>query len=147
METVQPSFIVEGSPLSPTVHIVLPPELQEAAKALAAENIHPAWSKARQRGRHFVITTNSLDDISEIADYARVGIEEPEPDTSKRKRQALQILLDRASRYAVLEPMGACHCIATKWRHMPLKSTKATARTMKELQAKQEGFVTKCDNA
>lgn len=140
MDTLQPSFIVEGSPLSPTVHIVLPPELQDVAKALAAENIHPVWSKAKHRGRHYVITTNSLDDISEIADYARVGIEEPEPDTSKRRRQALQILLDRASRYAVLEPMGVCHCIATKWRHLPLKSTKATARTMKELQAKQGGF-------
>ena len=67
MDTHQPSFIVEGTPLAPTVHIVLPPELQEDAKALAAENVHPAWSKAQHRGRHFVITTNILDDLSELA--------------------------------------------------------------------------------
>jgi len=133
MDSHQPSFIVEGTPLAPTVHIVLPPELQEDAKALAAENVHPAWSKGHRRGRHFVITTNVLDDISELADYARVGIEEPEPDLSKRKRQALQILLDRANRHAVLEPMGVCHCIATEWRDKPLPSHKAAYKTTLEL--------------
>lgn len=135
MNVEQPSFIVDSLP--PTVHIVVPPELKADAEALAAENIHPAWSKAQHRGRHFVIATNCLDDISEIADYARVGIEEPEPGISKRKRQALQILLDRANRHAELEPMGHCHCLATKWRKQPLQSTKRTARTMKELQSRQ----------
>ena len=146
MDTHQPSFIVEGTPLAPTVHIVLPPELQEDAKALAAENVHPAWSKAQRRGRHFVITTNVLDDLSELADYARVGIEEPEPNLSKRKRQALQILLDRADRHAVLEPMGHCHCIATKWRERPLPSHKAAYRTTLELREKA-GSVKNCYKA
>ncbi len=146
MAIQQPSFIVEGTPLSPTVHIVLPPELQDDAKALAAENIHPAWNKAQRRGRHFVITTNSLDDLSELADYARVGIEEPEPGLSKRKRQALQILLDRTNRHVVLEPMGACHCIATKWRDRPLPSHKAAYRTTLELR-ERAGSIKNCYNA
>jgi hypothetical protein len=135
MKIDQASFIVDSLP--PTVHVVVPPALKADIMALAAENIHPAWAKAHARGRHFVIVTNSLEDISEIADYARVGIEEPEPGLSKRKRQAFQILLDRANRHAELEPMGHCHCIATKWRRFPLKSTKIASRTMKELQDKR----------
>lgn len=82
--------------------------------------IHPAWRKAQARGRHFVIATNELDDITELADFARTNIEEPEGLVSKPKRQAYQILLDRAFRHAELEPMGACHAIAIKWREQPL---------------------------
>lgn len=110
--------------LPPTVSICIPPELEQDAKALAAENppIHPAWAKAHRKGRHFVITTNELDDISEIADYARCCIEEPAEPLSKARRQALQILLDRAYRHAELEPMGHCHCIASKWREQPLRT-------------------------
>lgn len=136
METLQPSFVIEGNVLAPTVHIVLPPELKEDAKALAAENVHPAWSKAHQRGRHFVISTNDLDDISEIADFAICYIEEPPGEgLSKSKRQALQILLDRAYRHAELEPMGTCHAIAIKWRDRPL-ATHTTAKMFKKHKTK-----------
>lgn len=116
-----------------TVHICIPPELEADARALAAEKppIHPAWSKAHRRGRHFVISTNELDDISEIADFARCYIEEPPGEVlSKSKRQALQILLDRAYRHAELIPMGKCHAMAIQWRDRPL-GTSATARIFK----------------
>jgi len=118
--------------LDPVVNICIPPALMEDAIALAAENppVHPAWSKVQQKGRHFVITTNVLDDISEIADYARCCIEEPAEPLSRLRRQALQTLLDRAYRHAELEPMGHCHCIASKWRDRPLK-TGAMAKALR----------------
>lgn len=121
----QLSFVKERT-FPRMVHICIPPQLQKDAQALAMENppIHPAWNKCRQRGRHFVIATNELDDITEIADYARTNIEEPEEPLNKRKRQAYQILLDRAFRHAELAPMGECHAIATKWRDRPLPTTK-----------------------
>ena len=121
----QLSFIEEHS-LPRMVHICIPPQIQEEVAALAMENppIHPAWNKAQKRGRHFVIATNVLDDITELADFARTNIEEPEAPLSKPKRQAYQILLDRAFRHAHLEPMGTCHAIATKWRDKPLPCQK-----------------------
>jgi len=124
MET-QLSFI-EERPLPRMVHICIPPQIQKEVEALAMENppIHPAWRKAEKRGRHFVIATNELDDITELADFARTNIEEPEEPMSKPKRQAYQILLDRAFRHAHLEPMGSCHAIATKWRDKPLPCQK-----------------------
>jgi len=124
MET-QLSFI-EERPLPRMVHICIPPQIQKEVEALAMENppIHPAWRKAEKRGRHFVIATNELDDITELADFARTNIEEPEEPMSKPKRQAYQILLDRAFRHAHLEPMGTCHAIATKWRDKPLPCQK-----------------------
>ena len=122
---IQLSFVEEHS-LPRMVHICIPPQLQEDVKALAMEEppIHPAWRKAQAKGRHFVIATNELDDITELADFARTNIEEPEEPLSKPKRQAYQILLDRAFRHAELEPMGACHAIATKWREQPLPCQK-----------------------
>jgi hypothetical protein len=127
-----------GEEFAPTVSICIPPALENEAKLLASQDppVHPVWAKARRRGRHFIILTDSLDDITEIADYARVGIEEPELPLSKIQRQAFQILLDRAFRYAELTPMGHCHCIAVKWRDQPLKTNKATAMAMKALRRK-----------
>lgn len=121
--------------LAPTVTICIPPELMPAALSMAQEQppVHEAWTKAHKRGRHYVITTNSLEDITELADFARAGIEEPEEPLTKTKRQALQTLLERAHRYAELEPVGQCHCMATKWREKPLKINKATARTTRHL--------------
>lgn len=121
--------------LAPTVTICIPPELAQQALSMAQEQppVHEAWTKAYRRGRHYVITTNSLEDITELADFARAGIEEPEEPLTKTKRQALQTLLERAHRYAELEPMGPCHCMATKWREKPLKTNKATARTTRYL--------------
>ena len=134
----QLSFVEEHS-LPLMVHICIPPQLQEDAQALAKEDppIHPAWRKAQQRGRHFVIATNCLDDLSELADYARANIEEPEEPLSKAKRQAYQILLDRAFRHAELEPMGTCHAIATKWRDKPLPNTKTTSLAVQTLRTKR----------
>ncbi len=122
---LQLSFMEEHS-LPRMVHICIPPQIQKEVEALAMENppIHPAWRKAQKRGRHFVIATNELDDITELADFARTNIEEPEEPMSKPKRQAYQILLDRAFRHAHLEPMGTCHAIATKWRDKPLPCQK-----------------------
>jgi hypothetical protein len=121
--------------LPPLVSICIPPHLEEEAKALAAEEppVHPAWKKARHRGRHFVITTDDLDDITEIADFARTGLEEPVEPLTKIKRQAYQILLDRAYRHAVLEPMGHCHCMAVKWREKPLKMDKNANKALRAL--------------
>jgi len=120
------------------VVICIPPELEEEARALAAEEppVHPAWKKAMRRGRHFVITTNELDDITEIADYARAGIEEPAMPLNKTKRQAYSILLDRAYRHAELVPMGECHCLATKWRPRPLRSSQSAARALSSFRKK-----------
>jgi len=122
---LQLSFMEEHR-LPRMVHICIPPQIQKEVEALAMENppIHPAWNKAQKRGRHFVIATNDLDDITELADFARTNIEEPEEPMSKPKRQAYQILLDRAFRHAHLEPMGTCHAIATKWRDKPLPCQK-----------------------
>lgn len=118
--------IIEEHSLPRMVHICIPPQIQKEVEALAMENppIHPAWKKAHKRGRHFVIATNELDDITELADFARTNIEEPEEPMSKPKRQAYQILLDRAFRHAHLEPMGTCHAVATKWRDKPLPCQK-----------------------
>ena len=118
--------LVEEHSLPRMVHICIPPQLREEAQALAMENpsIHPAWRKVQQRGRHFVIATNELDDITELADFARTNIEEPEGPMSKPKRQAYQILLDRTFRHAELMPVGTCHAIAIKWRDKPLPITK-----------------------
>ena len=121
--------------LAPTVTICIPPELMSEVVAMAQEQppVHEAWTKTYRRGRHHVITTNSLEDITELADYARVSIEEPAAPLSKTKRQAFNTLLERAHRYAELEPMGNCHCMATKWREKPLKTSKATAKTVRLL--------------
>lgn len=103
------------------------------AKAAEQPPLHPAWTKGQKRGRHFVITTNELEDLTELADFARVELEEPELPLSKVRRQACQALLDRTHRYAVLEPLGDCHCMATAWRDRPLRSSKASSRVVKEL--------------
>lgn len=133
----QLSFIEQ--PLPRMAHICIPPQLQEDVRALAMENppIHRVWAKARQRGRHFMISTNELDDLTELADFAFVNIEEPEEPLPKPKRQAYQILLGRTFRHAELEPIGTCHALATKWREKPLADTKAfsiATRTLKKLE-------------
>lgn len=116
-------------------YICVPPALAEevAAKASANPLAHPVWAKGVRRNRYFVITADSLEDITEIADFARVELEEPEKPLTKARRHAFQALLDRAYRYAVLEPLGDCHCMATAWRDQPLRSSKASSRVVKEL--------------
>jgi hypothetical protein len=102
--------------LPPLVAICIPPTIADAAKAVAAQDIHPAWQKLRQRGRHFVLTTTDLEDITEVADWARTALVEPERPLTKGQRQAFAAVINRASRWAVIEPLGHCHCMAVQWR-------------------------------
>jgi len=116
-------------------YICVPPALAEEVLAKGQEQplVHPVWAKAAKRNRYFVITVDSLEDITEIADFARVELEEPEHPLTKVRRHAFQTLLDRTHRHAVLEPLGDCHCVAIAWRDQPLRSSKASSRVVKEL--------------
>ena len=126
--------------LPPKVEICVPPALREEAIQKANDNLHPAWSKGMQRGKHFVIATDSLEDLSELADFARVELEEPDEPLSKVRRAACQALLNRTHRFAVLEPLGDCHCIAVEWREQPLRGCKSSSKVLKELnQASRSG--------
>ncbi|MBQ45521.1 MAG: hypothetical protein CMK37_07675 [Porticoccaceae bacterium] len=116
-----------------SIEICIPPVLAQEAERMASEDLHPVWTKCYKRGQHFFVTTNSLDDLSEIADFARVELEEPECPLSKQKRAACQALLSRTHRYAVLEPLGDIHCIAVKWRDEPLRAMKHASRLVKQL--------------
>lgn len=105
--------------LPPLVSICVPPVLKTEAMALAAEDppIHPAWKKLRQRGRHFVLRTSSIEDIEELADWAYSWLKEPAEPLNKARRQAFQNIIERAGRYVHLTPLGTCHYIATGWKH------------------------------
>jgi hypothetical protein len=65
--------------LPPIVNLCIPPALLADAEAIAAEDppVHPAWCKLQKRGKHFVIRTNDLEDITEVADWARSALVEP----------------------------------------------------------------------
>ena len=117
------------------VFICVPPALAEEVLAKGQESPppHAVWAKAVKRNRYFVITAECLEDLTEIADFARVELEEPDQPLTKARRHAFQALLDRTHRYAVLEPLGDCHCLATAWRDQPLRSSKASSRVAKEL--------------
>ena len=135
------SKLVIGSSASETIvsrrkaYICVPPALAEeiAAKGQESPLAHPVWAKSIRRNRYFVITAECLEDLTEIADFARVELEEPEEPLTKARRHAFHALLDRTHRYAVLEPLGDCHCMATAWREQPLWSNKASSRVVKEL--------------
>jgi len=116
-------------------YICIPPALAQEIMAKGQESPppHPVWAKAAKRNRYYVIAADSLEDLTEIADFARVELEEPEQPLTKIRRQACQALLDRAHRYAVLEPLGECHCVAVAWREQPLRSHKASSKVVKEL--------------
>lgn len=128
--------------LPPMVSICIPPALEAEAIAKAQEQppLHPAWAKGQRRGRHFVIATNSLEDLTELADFARVELEEPEHPLSKVRRQACQALLDRTHRYAVLEPLGHCHCQAVAWRDKPLRGSKASSQIVRQLRGESKSL-------
>ena len=103
--------------LPPKAFIYLPPVLKEDFEAVAREDVHPAWSKIQRRGPHFIIATTSLEDVEEVADWARAAIMEPDISRplTKARRQAFQTVVKRAERWAVLEPVG-CHFMAVAWR-------------------------------
>lgn len=118
-----------------SAYICIPPALAEEVMAKSKETplVHPVWANVQQRNRYFIVTAKSLNDITEIADFARVELEEPEQPLTKTRRHAFQTLLSRAHRYAVLEPLGDCHCIATAWRDQPLRNNKASSKVAREL--------------
>jgi hypothetical protein len=105
------------SRLPPKARICLPPVLKRDFEAIALECPHPAWAKLERRGRHFVITTNDLEDLEEIADWARAALVEPPRALLKGERQGYQAVIGRVAAWAVLEPLGACHLMASAWRH------------------------------
>ena len=108
--------------LAPLASVYIPPVILKEAQAVAAENVHPAWQKLERKGNHFVIRTDSLDDLTEVADWARTALVEPAQPLTKATRQAYQAVVNRAARWAVLEPLGDCHLLATKWRDGRLKA-------------------------
>lgn len=110
--------------LPPLIDLCIPPVLRPYAESIASQHppVHPAWTKLEQRGRHFVVRTSELDDLTELADWAHSALIEPEEPLSKVQRQAFQAVLDRANRYAECMSIGECHCIALRWRDKPLSS-------------------------
>ena len=102
--------------LPPMASVFIPPVLQDDIYAAAEDDVHPAWRKLRRQGNHFVLHTNCLDDLTEVADWARTALVEPERPLNKARRQAYQAVVNRAARWAVLEPLGDCHVLAVKWR-------------------------------
>jgi len=126
MITIQEAFnygIPMAPKVRPLVNICIPPALREDAEAIASQEplVHPAWAKLEQRGKHFVIRTSDLEDITEVSDWARTALVEPIAPLSKRQRQAYQSILDRTIRYADIVPIGSCHCLAMAWREKPLR--------------------------
>lgn len=104
--------------LPPLVSLCIPPVLKAEAQAVAAQDppVHPVWAKLQQQGRHFVVRTNDIEDIEEVADWARSWLMEPERPLDKTTRQAFQNVVERAGRYVHLAPIGTCHYLATGWR-------------------------------
>lgn len=103
--------------LIPMATITIPPAIASAARALAVEEVHPAWRKLRQKGRYCIVATNELEDITEVADWAQCSLREPQQPLTKAERQAFQTLVERTERWANLEPLGPLHCCATAWKH------------------------------
>lgn len=107
--------------LPPLISLCIPPALKAEAQAIAAQEpmVHPAWGKLEERGRHFLVRTNDIDDIEEMADWARSWLIEPDGRLNKARRQAFQTVVQRAGRYVHLSPLGSCHFIATGWKQKP----------------------------
>ena len=109
------------SVLPPMVSLCIPPSVRAEAERLIIEEpaVHPAWTKIQQRGRHFVLRTSSIEDLEELADWARSWLTEPAEPLDKARRQGFQNVLARAGRYVHLSPIGTCHLIATGWKTRP----------------------------
>lgn len=107
--------------LPPLVSICIPPVLRAEAQAIAAEEpmVHQVWRKMQQRGRHYVVRTSELQDIEEIADWARSWLEEPEGRLDKVRRQAFLNVVERTARHVHLAPVGTCHYLAIGWKVQP----------------------------
>jgi len=108
--------------LPPKARICLPPALKASWKRIVADAPHPAWSKVAPLGSHFIVESDSLDDLSELADWATAALVEPEQPLSRAERQGYATLIKRVERWAVLERIGPCHCLDVAWK--PSKSYK-----------------------
>ena len=82
-------------------------------------SLKSAHHKLEQRGRHFLVRTNDISDIEEVADWARSWLIEPDGRLDKARRQAFQTMVERAGRHVHLSPLGPCHFIATGWKQKP----------------------------
>jgi hypothetical protein len=104
--------------LPPQAIVAIPPAVQPDAKAVKAQMpmVHPAWQRVEQRGRHFTLRTTSLDDLSELADWAKTSLIEPERPLDKAQRAGFKIVLERVGKWAYLEDLGSCHCLAVSWK-------------------------------
>jgi len=107
--------------LPPLISLCIPPVLKAEAQAIAAQEpiVHPVWRKIEQKGRHFLVRTNDIRDIEELADWARSWLVEPAEPLNKARRQAFQNVVERAGRHVHLAPVGHCHFIATGWKYKP----------------------------
>ena len=128
------------SSLPRKIEICIPPALADRALAMQEEQLHRVWTTFHRRGKHYLVSTESLDDLSELADFARVELEEPEGRLTKVKRAAFQALLHRTHRHAVLEPLGDSHCLAVAWREVPLKGGKNASFLVRQLREKNQSF-------
>lgn len=117
--------------------ICLPPVLRADFEALAVECPHPAWSKLQRRGRHFVVATNELADVEEVADWARAALVEPAAPLTKAQRQGYQIVVARAAQWAILEPLGPCHFVASGWQIQRRQQQRIVTGKGKMVQDKQ----------
>lgn len=103
--------------LPPQATIAIPPVLHSAALAVQRDAPHPAWEKVAKRGRYLLLRTTSLADVEEVADWAFSALNEPEGPMGRAERAAFKSVLERAGRWAHIEPLGSCHCLATAWKY------------------------------
>lgn len=97
------------------VAICIPPSIIDHAQAVAAEGF-ATWQKLRKRGHHYAVICDCLADVEEVADWASMSLEEPVAPLKRAQRQAFIAVLGRAHRFAELEPVGAGHFLAVRWR-------------------------------
>ena len=103
--------------LPPQATIAIPPALHGAALAVQADAPHPAWERLARKGRYLLLQTTSLADVTEVADWASVNLNEPDGPMGRAERAAFNSVLERVGRWAHIEPLGDCHCLATAWKH------------------------------
>lgn len=109
--------MIDTTMLPPLISLCIPPVLKAEAQAIAAQEpmVHPVWRKMEQKGKHFIVRTNDIGDIEEVADWARSWLMEPAEPLDKARRQAFQNVVERAGRHVHLSPVG-CHFLATGWK-------------------------------
>ena len=104
--------------LPPQATIAIPPCLHDSALAVQLDAPHPAWAKLARKGRYLLLKTTSLADVEEVADWATVALNEPEAPLGRAEKAAFKSVLARAGRWAHIEPLGHCHCLAVGWKQV-----------------------------